>query len=679
MRRAELEYERTSDRAITYLRVSGVIDERFEGSRAGSRIKSESVIVNCAAVQLITSFGIRRWGEFVDDLGRRKIALYYVECSPRFVDELNQVVHFAAHGHVLSTYAPYTCSTCRAQRTILIRVDTDAETIRTRQPPTMSCMVCGGTLEFDDDPAAYFPALAPHVGVKISPQVLTFLEARLGYTSDNERNLQIQKVISGDHTVIMMAGTLDASLRAKKLSEGLEGPTVLDLSSVLHVQQPGLRAWREFLDEAMRRAAHLWLIGCPALIAERAMEGLGGATNLDVVSVRIPYHCEKCGATEFVPIELEGKDGSAVRQGQFPRYNCSGCGKTTDPMVGAKLVQELQQMRPPSAPGSLRKAVKKAQRQIEASRKVVAPKKSVASNWWAIAAISAVVVLTGFSSVLFLRERNEKPAPNSDGTNQTFMRPDWVSSDLAASSYCVDRGLQLTCVGISAYRDVRDEAEQEAMAGALEAVLRTTLLTGDSPGLSEQRDKYLQGWTEAVQNLEKAHDDEKNPQEHEAALGAMLTLRGRVADLALRQRSPGTPIQRTDWYWEQYNKEPGPGTEFLVWVRIDVSSAEAKAAIANYYGGVIEVDAGKVVPAAPGIGWLVDPAGKIAFYVVNVDGGLLAQCGIEPGDILLIEGQAEGAEATRQLITAALEKGQPNVEVRRGNRFETIHKPTCQQ
>ena len=50
------------------------------------------------------------------ELERHRTSVFFVECSPKFVEELNQVVSFTGQGRVLSAYAPYTCPECNANR-----------------------------------------------------------------------------------------------------------------------------------------------------------------------------------------------------------------------------------------------------------------------------------------------------------------------------------------------------------------------------------------------------------------------------------------------------------------------------------------------------------------------------------------------------------------------------------
>src|SRR5690606_35426872 len=102
------------------------------------------------------SFGVRQWLQLMDVIEREAEKLFLVECSSKFVDQLNMFAGFAGRGQVLSFYAPYVCDGCGTSRSILFRVDQDEDMIQRAQPPNFTCRVCRGQEVFDDDPNAYF-------------------------------------------------------------------------------------------------------------------------------------------------------------------------------------------------------------------------------------------------------------------------------------------------------------------------------------------------------------------------------------------------------------------------------------------------------------------------------------------------------------------------------------------
>lgn len=662
MAQASLDYERSGGE-LTHIRISGKVDEEFNGPRAAHRIKSKRAVVNCAGIELITSFGIRRWLEFVQELERHRTSVFFVECSPKFVEELNQVVSFTGQGRVLSAYAPYTCPECNANRSILLRVDSDAQIIRTRQPPSYSCLACGGAMEFDDDPVAYFAGLQPHVDGPVDDVVLAFLEARLGYHADTERQLHVKKLVLEDTTVLWFGGTLDGTLKSNKLAEGLEGSVVLNLSDIMHVQQAGIRAWREFVGEASRRARQITLVNCPALVIERALEGTDGVAKVEVNSVRIPYYCSNCDATEFVLLDLGSREGAEIRGGRLPLRRCAGCKSEARALVGSRLLDQLMKLPAPESGRSLSRILQRASKQIAAARASATKRPDRRRTMFAAAGAGVAVLAASLAVIAAYVVRPDATAVASpNGPERArFERPDWIVSDLAGSSYCTEIGRTLSCVGVSLMDPVRDHSEAEAFEAALEAALHQVLLNVDDAGAAAQRDLYMSTRTEALSALESARFGDKA--DDSGPVAAVKQARTRVATASRAQQAPGAPAQRSAWYWEEYEKTDKSGTEFMVFVRIDLSSAEREALIRHYTTGV-KIHGASVLPAYPGAAWTIDVAGKTALLVQDIGSGSLKDRGVKPGDVILLDGEVAPEERAARLARAIL--------VRRGKALEKV-------
>ncbi len=93
---------------ITHVRISGVIDETFPLTSASPDLNG-IVILDLGCVDRISSFGVRKWIEFVSKLPSGAIGMYMVYAPPVVVDQLNMVEGFAGVSRVLSVLAPYTC------------------------------------------------------------------------------------------------------------------------------------------------------------------------------------------------------------------------------------------------------------------------------------------------------------------------------------------------------------------------------------------------------------------------------------------------------------------------------------------------------------------------------------------------------------------------------------------
>src|SRR6185503_20453117 len=96
----KLKIDKLSDGAITCLRLTGTIDEAFDGKKLAQTVKGGTLVLDLGGVRKISSFGIREWVDFVGGAGERVESLILVECAPKVVDQLNMVMNFAGKGLV---------------------------------------------------------------------------------------------------------------------------------------------------------------------------------------------------------------------------------------------------------------------------------------------------------------------------------------------------------------------------------------------------------------------------------------------------------------------------------------------------------------------------------------------------------------------------------------------------
>ncbi len=90
-----LRWERAAEGAVVCLRLAGTIDEQFDGRAMLADVGPGPLLLHLAGVEKISSFGIREWIDFMARAGQRAAAIYFVECSPKVVDQLNMVANFA--------------------------------------------------------------------------------------------------------------------------------------------------------------------------------------------------------------------------------------------------------------------------------------------------------------------------------------------------------------------------------------------------------------------------------------------------------------------------------------------------------------------------------------------------------------------------------------------------------
>jgi S1-C subfamily serine protease len=119
---------------------------------------------------------------------------------------------------------------------------------------------------------------------------------------------------------------------------------------------------------------------------------------------------------------------------------------------------------------------------------------------------------------------------------------------------------------------------------------------------------------------------------YKRAVEVVRTARQAAADALHSTGGSAAPVQQADWYWEEYNRSDTKGTEFLVFVRFDLSGNSLKALIQEY-SSVIEVLGSKVVTLFPGLVWRQVDA-KQGVVVLDA-GGRLKSLGVQDDDIIL--------------------------------------------
>lgn len=135
---------------VTYVRLSGTIDESFDPQALLAEAKGQKVILNLAGISRLTSFGVREWTNAMRDLCSRIESVFFVEVSPAIVTQLNLVANFAGGAQVLSVHAPFYCD-CGFETVVTMDLREGTAAI-----PAIQCSQCKKQMEFDEDPDSYF-------------------------------------------------------------------------------------------------------------------------------------------------------------------------------------------------------------------------------------------------------------------------------------------------------------------------------------------------------------------------------------------------------------------------------------------------------------------------------------------------------------------------------------------
>ncbi len=113
-----------------------------------------ALIFNFRGVTSINSCGVRNWVNFLKELSDREV--YYEECPPLIVRQMNMVPSFVSHARVLSVFSAYVCDVCDHERLVLTKEDQFAKG-KINVQESMTCDSCKkGEMEFDGQPEQYF-------------------------------------------------------------------------------------------------------------------------------------------------------------------------------------------------------------------------------------------------------------------------------------------------------------------------------------------------------------------------------------------------------------------------------------------------------------------------------------------------------------------------------------------
>ena len=168
---------------VTFLRVSGVIDEDNKLASSLKRIDGRTVVIDLAGVERINSCGVRDWVNWLNDLESRSKQVVLVRCSPCIVNQINLVNNFTGGGRVKSFFAPYYCPKCDIEQLRLLQVEQFAEMAQPQAPEHRApdCNEVQCEMEFDDIEASYFAFLPRNTGTVVDERLVRLLE---GFSPD---------------------------------------------------------------------------------------------------------------------------------------------------------------------------------------------------------------------------------------------------------------------------------------------------------------------------------------------------------------------------------------------------------------------------------------------------------------------------------------------------------------
>ncbi len=164
---------------VTFLKLSGVIDE--DNTLAGSvkKIDGRTVIIDLSGVERINSCGVRDWVNWLNDLHHKGKQTILVRCSPCIVNQINLVNNFVGGGMVKSFFAPYYCGRCDKEQLELVQVENFTEQQAPRAPVMRGdgCNQVSCEMAFDDIEDSYFAFLPRNTGKVVDERLRKHIES----------------------------------------------------------------------------------------------------------------------------------------------------------------------------------------------------------------------------------------------------------------------------------------------------------------------------------------------------------------------------------------------------------------------------------------------------------------------------------------------------------------------
>ena len=140
---------------IFYIRLSGTIDEDNDLDEITQHLCGKTAVINTADLDRINSCGVREWMLWLAQLEKNGITLFFIECSPSIIAQVNLVDNFLASGTIINFFSPYYCLNCNIDKMLLIDIG-EAKESKSFKVPTSNCDQCGHAMEFDDLEGSYF-------------------------------------------------------------------------------------------------------------------------------------------------------------------------------------------------------------------------------------------------------------------------------------------------------------------------------------------------------------------------------------------------------------------------------------------------------------------------------------------------------------------------------------------
>ncbi len=639
----KLKIDKFADGHHVCLKFSGTIDEDFDGKKLAGTVKAKTLVLDLAEIRKISSFGIREWVDFINNIEKNCERVILLECAPKVVDQLNMVANFAGEkGMVFSFYAPYRCDYCDSDSAVLMQVDSDWDVIKSMKPSERPCGSCGELEYFDEDPTTYFSFIASQEPFELDQELAAFLSSKLNYTvSESARRLKVDKIIEGRSTYLRLAGDLDGSFPREKLAEGMEGMIILDTTGVGVIDPAGAAEWRGFLQMITPAAESIYLLGVPPAFLEKLTKPEDLGPKAQVVTFAMPYSCAKCATTATQLVDVE-QHYDVLKFATPPEMKCSDCKNPTVCAATEGLLSHLPTLPKPSISPQTRKFIKEVQERRPPKKATTVaeagvPKGVGLGQLLGVALLTAALALGG---VLMYQYMNRKPdlsgAKIGALLNQgAESRPKWITSEAVpyprpktfVGECATAEDDSLSCLGVSSYLDNQEDARVEAEEAAVEAVVNAISVKIEDPDwIANVRGIFDEERQTKLSNLNRLRETPGDPAYQQAHRQVRKARRAVAKSFATTGGKSLLPDSPADEYWEEYEAGSGAATRFLVFVRYEIDGERVKKMVELYSRKETALGA-TTVTVFPGIAWRY-PNIEAGAVIVKLDDGELKDNGL---------------------------------------------------
>lgn len=153
-----LELHLESKGPYIHARLEGNVDETLDLTRLLEAARGKRVVMVLRGVARLSSFGVREWTYTMRQLSHKAEQVYFAECSPAIVSQLNMVANFGGTAKILSVQAPYFCPKCDTDAQVTLNL-TGMQDVELGE---VQCPSCQSSMEFDEDPESYLSYAMKH-------------------------------------------------------------------------------------------------------------------------------------------------------------------------------------------------------------------------------------------------------------------------------------------------------------------------------------------------------------------------------------------------------------------------------------------------------------------------------------------------------------------------------------